>query len=227
MKLLKTIFIFAAVSSSFIHAQNGARLLIITHDDYYNTLKPLAEWKHQTGFMTKLIKLSEIGNDTNQIRNYIINAYNIWQIKPEYILLVGNRFQIGWFQYNYQGQISNSDNYYTNVSGDYHNEIIPGRIWVDDSFQTQTVVAKILGYEKNPWIDDSLWLRKGMTIVCEDYDSFPADSVYWSDARYMHYLMQNAGYYQVDSISRLRGHNHQHVLNAMNNGRAYLLYRGV
>ncbi len=227
MRVLILFLVFISPLLTHTRAQTGARLLIITHDDYYNALKPLAEWKHQIGLKAKLIRLSEIGSDTNQIRSFIVDAYNSWPIRPEYVLLVGNHYQIGWFQFDYQGQISYSDNYYTNVSGDFHNEVIPGRIWVDDSFQAKTVVAKILGYEKNPWLNDSLWLRKGMTIVCEDTDPFPADSVYWSDARYLYHFMQNAGYYQIDSLSRLRGHNHYNVLNGINNGRAYILYRGV
>lgn len=227
MRLSKLTPLLLMLISGLIQAQNGARLLIITHDDYYNALLPLAEWKHQTGLKTKLIRLSEIGSDTNQIHDYIVNAYNTWPVRPEYVMLVGNRYQINWVRFNYQGYISYSDNYYTNISGDYHNEIIPGRIWVDDSFQAQTVTAKILGYEKSPWMDDSLWLRKGMTIVCEDYDSFPADSVYWSDSRYMHDFMINADYFHIDSFSRLRGHNHNNVINSINNGRAYIMYRGV
>lgn len=208
----------------------GARYLIITHDSYSDAIKPLADWKTQKGYKAKIVTLSEIGgSDSVRIRNYIVHAYESWQIKPEYLLIVGNKDQIP-FPYYWWGQVareSYSDNYYTNVSGDFRNEMLPGRIWVYDTNQAKTVVAKILNYEKNPYCDDSLWFRKGSTIVVEDlYPPF-ADSVYWADARYAKNLMQNAGFVQIDTFSRLLGDNDSDVINAWNNGRSYILYRGI
>jgi len=52
------------LSASFLHAQeSGARYLIITHDNYYEALQPLAEWKTQKGMKAKIVKLSEIGGN--------------------------------------------------------------------------------------------------------------------------------------------------------------------
>jgi len=124
-------------------------------------------------------------------------------------------------------EICNSDNYYTNITGDFQNEIIPGRFWVNDTIEAKTVVAKVLSYERDTYIEDSLWLRKGVTIVRED--EFPpySDSVYWADARYMHNLLINAGYIHIDSLSEHYGHDTVDLLNAINDGRSYILYRGV
>ncbi len=49
--------------------QNGARYLIVTHDNYYNDILPLAQWKHKKGYYTKVVKLSETGSTSAQIRN--------------------------------------------------------------------------------------------------------------------------------------------------------------
>ncbi|MCK4674154.1 hypothetical protein KAT67_09265, partial [candidate division WOR-3 bacterium] len=38
----------------------GAKYLIITHDNYYDALISLAEWKTQKGLKAKIVKLSEI-----------------------------------------------------------------------------------------------------------------------------------------------------------------------
>ncbi|MBA7621912.1 hypothetical protein ES703_29282 [subsurface metagenome] len=124
--------------------------------------------------------------------------------------------------------ICHSDNYYTNVVGDFRNEIIPGRFWVNDTIEAKTAVAKVLGYEKNPLLQDPLWFRKGVTIVNEyEQGQPPSDSVYWADARYMHALMINAGFVHIDSFAYSFGHNSSDVIDAINNGRSYILYRGL
>ncbi len=215
------------ILTSLCYGQTGARYLIITHDDYFHALKPLVDWKTQKGVKAKIVKLSEIGSDSTQIRNYIVNAYNSWQVKPEFLLLVGNPTQIPFPRYDYQGNMGNTDNYYTNIIGDFHNEIMPGRFWVYDTIEVQTIVNKVLSYDKSPNTANRLWLKKGISVVNEDQDSFPADSVYYADARYMHSLMNNAGFVHIDSFSEYAGHYSSNVINAINDGRSYIMYRGV
>jgi hypothetical protein len=218
---------FIIVTAAF--SQNyGARYLIITHDSYADVLKPLAEWKTQKGYKAKIVTLSEIGgSDSVSIRNYVVNAYNTWQIKPEYLLLVGNPDQIPfpqyyatWYGYAY------TDNYYADVIGDFHNEILPGRMWVFDTINVKTIIAKILNYDKTPYVGDPLWYKKGSTVISEDGTTH-GDSVYWSDARYTHQLMNNANYVQIDSFAGSLGDSSRDVINAVNDGRSYILFRGV
>jgi len=224
--MAKLILLIALIGLSFAQ-ESGARYLIITHDSYYDAIKPLAEWKTQKGLKAKIVKLSEIGTDSVSIRNYIVNAYNTWPIKPEYLLLVGNKLQIPFPYFNYQGTISHCDNYYTNIVGDFHNEILPGRLWVNNVNEARTVIAKILGYEKDPFMAEPLWFQKGTTIVHEDEYPPYSDSVYWADTWYAHQLMINAGFSHVDTFSQNLGHNSSDVVNAINDGRSYILYRGV
>ncbi|MCK4941421.1 hypothetical protein KAS45_04955, partial [candidate division WOR-3 bacterium] len=221
---------FVSLCVSLLYSQEtGARYLIITHDDYYDALRPFAEWKTQKGLKSKIVRLSEIGSDSTQIRSYIINAYNTWSIQPEYLLFVGNKYQIPFPRYYHAyNVISFSDNYYANVIGDFHNELYHGRFWVSDTAEAKTVVAKVLGYEKTPYLTDSLWFRKGVTIVNEyEQGQPPSDSLYWEDARYTHQLMLNAGFVHIDSFSFYLGHDSTDVINAINDGRTYILYRGI
>ncbi len=224
----KVLFVLFVGTITFGFTQEiGARYLIITHDSYYEALKPLAEWKTQKGFKAKIVRLSDIGSDSIQIRNYVVNAYNTWQIKPEYLLLVGNNDQIPFPQYTFQYLLSYSDNYYTNITGDFRNDILPGRFWVFDTIQAKTVVAKILGYEKMPYLADSLWIKKGVTIVQDvGHTDTSCVPVYREDASYAHSLMRNAGYCWIDSFAESRGDSSEDVINAINDGRSYILYRG-
>jgi hypothetical protein len=199
----------------------GARYLIITHDNFYSAVQPLAQWKHRKGLKTKVVKLSQIGNLSSQIKSYIQNAYNTWPITPEYVLFVGAN---NYLPFPYTSGVV-SDNYYTNMDGDIYNEILSGRLTVHDTIEAQTVVNKILLYEKNPDITDSLWLVNACLIVREDYNYYD-DSIYWNNINHVKNLMYDNGYSVIDTFSRSAGDNSYDVLDAVNEGRAFVLYRG-
>jgi hypothetical protein len=198
----------------------GAKYLIITADAFYNDILPLAQWKHKKGVRTKIVMLSQIGSTQTQIHDYIYNAYNNWTIHPEYVLFVGAPNFIPY------PIISNiyTDNYYTNMSGDLHNEILSGRLTVHSSTECQTVVNKILNYERTPDTTNTAWFQKGCLIANIDNDA--DDSIYFRDVRYYAARMVNDGYTRVDTLSDYYGHNYNNVYAAVNDGRAFLLYRG-
>ncbi len=160
-KILIALVIFCATSFA---QEIGARYLIITHDNYYDAIQPLAQWKHKKGMRTKVVKLSQIGSSASQIKTYITTAYNNWQIPPEFLLLVGapNYLPFPYVSGTY------SDNYYTNVQGDLYNEILSGRLTVHNATEAQTVVNKILCYERTPDREDPLWFKKACLIVNMD-----------------------------------------------------------
>jgi hypothetical protein len=222
---MKKIMFFLLVVLGVGMAQEvGARYLIITHDNFYNAIEPLAQWKHSTGFRTKVVKLSQIGSTSTQIKNYIQNAYDTWQIPPEFLLLVGAPNYVPWGS-------SYSDNNYTNMDSDIFNEILSGRLTVHDATEAQTVVNKILLYEKTPDVTDTLWFTNACLIVREDYNTYPPppygdDSIYWSDIHQAKTLMLTNGYNTVDTLSRLLGNSANTVMSRVNQGRAIVLYRG-
>ncbi len=211
----------------FSEAQEiGARYLIITHDNFYNDIIPLAQWKHKKGMRTKIARLSEIGSTATQLRDYIVNAYNNWQVKPKYILFVGAPnfipfpLVLGW----------NSDNYYTNVSGDLYNEILSGRLTVHHTTEIQTVVQKILAYERIPNTTDTMWFKRACLIANEDNGYYPPignDTVYWNDVRHARNLMLANGYELIDTLSAGLGNGAYDVYQSVNNGRGFLMYRGT
>ena len=218
-KFLIVLLIFCAAGFA---QEIGARYLIITHDNFYDAIQPLAQWKHKKGMRTKVVKLSEIGSDSTQIKNYITDAYNNWQIRPEFLLLVGAPNYLPFFPF---GGYNYSDNYYTDIEGDIYNEILSGRLTVHNTTEAQTVVNKILLYERTPYMDDSLWFINACLIVREDYDTYD-DSIYWSDVNHAKNLMLSAGYDSIDTLSRAAGHSSTHIIQAVNTGRAFVLYRG-
>jgi hypothetical protein len=211
---------------NFVFTQEiGARYLIITHDYFYEAIQPLAQWKHRKGLSTKVVKLSEIGSSTSQIKSYIANAYDTWQTPPEFLLLVGAPNFLPFYYYSEPGWGHYySDNYYTSMDSDVYNEIISGRLTVHNISEAQAVVNKILLYEKTPDISDSLWFTNACLIVREDYDS--DDSIYWSDINHAKNLMRNHGYNIIDTLSTSGGDDANDVIASVNDGRAFVLYRG-
>lgn len=199
----------------------GARYLIVTHDNFYNAVLPLAQWKHKKGMRTKLVRLSETGSSAIDIRNYIVSAYNTWQIPPEYILLVGapNYVPFTTVSGTY------SDNYYTNITGDLYNEILSGRLTVHSLTEAQTVINKILLYERTPYMTDPSWITQACCIVNRAYD--PDDSIYWSDTYHAADLMITNGFTDIDTLSNYFGHNTSNVIASVNSGRSILMYRGA
>ena len=219
--LRKCLFLLFVISVGPITAQQGARYLIVTHDNFYNIVKPLAEWKNRTGMECRVARLSEIGSTADAIRNYIVNAYNNWPLRPEYLLLVGAPNLLPFPQVD--GVYS--DNYYTNMDGDIYNEILSGRLTVHDSIEAHTVINKILAYERYPLTADPDWFRKGTLIVNQNFS--PEDSIYWSDARYAVVRMSENGFIGIDTFSNIYNDDAADVINAVNDGRSFLMYRGA
>jgi hypothetical protein len=221
MKKLSLLFIFLA---SLSIAQEGARYLIITHDNFYNVIQPLAEWKNLKGMKSKVVRLSEIGSSNTQIKNYILNAYNTWNPRPEFILLVGSADYLPSFFRNVSPYSYDTDNEYANMSGDYQAELCYGRFPAKNIGQCSTMVAKTLNYERTPYLSDTNWYRGGSVIVNEDGSS--DDTIYWNNARFAATQMLSVGYTKIDTFSRNYGHSATNVVNAVTQGRTFVLYRG-
>lgn len=67
-----------------------ADLLIVVYDDLYDEILPLAEWRHLTGIETKVVNWSDIGTTAEDLRNYMSNAYDNWELPPSFLLIVGD-----------------------------------------------------------------------------------------------------------------------------------------
>jgi hypothetical protein len=230
-KLLVTLALLIWAGAIFAE---GARYLIITHDDFFNAIQPLAEWKNKKGVLTKVIKLSEISSPNNEgIHDYIQQAYNTWIPRPEYILLVGSRSLLPY------GQTSpcNSDNYYANMTDDFKAELSVGRFPCTTAIQCPVMVNKTLVYERTPWMSDTQWFRKSTFIIRFDT---PYDTVgnFVNDLRFIRDTCMVPDGFSVDSLfyrpfygADSGWHNQgpdsaRHVINNLNEGRIFLVYRG-
>ncbi|MBI4722708.1 MAG: hypothetical protein HY769_06910 [Candidatus Stahlbacteria bacterium] len=220
---LTAYFLFSVFCSlsSVLYAE-GAKYLIITHDSFYNTILPLAEWKHKKGMETKVVKLSQTGSTETQIKSYIQTAYNTWNPRPEYVLLVGDVE----FLPTYWGDGRATDNYYATLEGgDYLSDICMGRFSVDNLSECSTMVAKTLSYERTPWMANDKWFRSAALLIRDDYDS--GDSIwYYPDIWFTYNQMVQNGYTNIDTIFHRNGCNAGNIIRSVNDGCGFVGYRG-
>ncbi|HEX7343497.1 MAG TPA: C25 family cysteine peptidase, partial [bacterium] len=137
--------------------EDNVEYLIIVPDDpaflaWADTLKG---WRNQQGIITGITTLTEIGgNNATLIENYVNNAYNTWQIPPAAVLLLSDYQTSGSEVYGITSPMWNSycvsDNIYADVNGNDLPDIAFARITAQGNQQLQTMIGKMLNYERNP-----------------------------------------------------------------------------
>ena len=136
-------------------------LLVICADQFVDAMQPFVDWKNQSGRPTTMVSLSDIGgNDTEQIKAFIIDHY----LNPDenlcYVLLVGDYSHLTPKAMN-EGR---SDIWFGQIEGnDYYPEVLVGRFSVESVAHVEHQVAKVIYYERDI-TSDADWLGKGIGI---------------------------------------------------------------
>ncbi len=193
-------------------------VLIITYDDFHNQVQPLADWKHKKGYETHLVDKSTIGTTNTQIRDYIYDAYHTWPNPPEYVILVGDIEQIP----TNSGISCITDHKYVTVDGtDYFADIHIGRISVQTQAEATHVITKTLNYRKNPYVGETEWFMRAMTISGSDYvDDYNALIC-------GNFMVDYAGFTYFDSLwNSLGTDTPTQITTRLNQGRSWIAYFG-
>jgi hypothetical protein len=160
---------YERLNEAIQNREEGCEYLIITLDDsafmaWADTLK---QFRNRQGILTKVITTADCGgNEPEDIRNYILNAYENWIIPPAAVLLFGgNHFTQsdfglkpyilssppGWdgvVTYNYP-----TDNPFADMNGDSIPDLAISRMTVLNAEDCQLHVKKLLDYELTPPTD--------------------------------------------------------------------------
>jgi len=196
-------------------------LLIITPNSFYNTVLPLADWKEKKGWKVTVARLSETGTSATAIKNYIANAYHNWNPAPEYVILIGDKDSLPSFIVS-----SNpTDHPYTTVDGnDFLSDLMVGRLSVANVNELNTVIAKIINYEKNPYTTDTLWFKRTLMVAGNYPDGQMTTPI--PVKRWVREKLLNNGY-QVDTVFYPPVSNGTTpITNAVNQGVTFINYRG-
>lgn len=131
--------------------------IIITPDnvDFKAWADSIKNFRLTQGIKAGVVTLTEIGgNTTTAIETYINNAYNTWTIPPVAVLLLadygtgaatGNGITSPVYD-NY----CKSDHIYADVNSDHMAEIVFARITAQNATHLQTIVGKLLKYDRQP-----------------------------------------------------------------------------
>ena len=147
--------------------EEGCEYLIIAPDDpailaWADTLK---QFRLRQGIPTKIVTTTECGsNDTEDVRNYILNAYYSWAIPPAAVLLFGENHkgapEFGIKPFNFISPPSYghaytypSDNPFADMNGDSIPDLAVSRIVAKYPSEYQQQVEKLIQYELNPPTD--------------------------------------------------------------------------
>ncbi|MGB7054163.1 MAG: C25 family cysteine peptidase, partial [bacterium] len=192
--------------------------LIIAPDAFIDELAPLANWKERKGWHVEVRSLSQTGSSANEIRNYIATAYNTWSPPPEYVLLIGD--------VNYIPAASSTpsltDHPYTLITGDdFFSEVLIGRLPAASELELNTMVAKITGYETDPYMSNTAWFKRALMVganVPVGIMTTPLPTKRWVRERLLEY-----GFNTVDTVFFPMPPSE--ITNSLNQGVVFVNYR--
>ena len=191
-------------------------------------LQPLLDWKHQKGFEVVAANTSETGTTLTEIKSYIQNAYDNWENPPEFVCLVGDaggNFSIPTGHLDGGAYNGEGDQFYTLLEGDdILADVFIGRLSFNSLFEFQTIVAKILNYEKEPYIEQTDWYDNAL-LVGDPTDS--GQSCINTKQSIKEMINLNApNIYCTEVYDTSLGSWVSQMINSFNNGISYFNYRG-
>src|SRR5688572_25966815 len=167
---LRTLLVLLLFQAS--RADEGAEYLILAHDSLAASVQPLADWKRQKGYVTRVVRLSELGAaiGADDVRAFLRDARRTWKPAPVYVLLVGDAPLVPAASVKRMRRI-HTDHYYgcLDDGDDWHADVYVGRLPAGDPRECATMVRKILAYEKTP--DPESCERAFLAAEFEDHDN--------------------------------------------------------
>ncbi len=199
--------------------------LIVTHDDFYDEILPLAAWKDQKGHETVIVKTSEIpgGSTKENIKAYIQDAYDNWPAPPTFVLLVGDTGYVPYWV-GTQSSSPTTDLYYVTMDGaaDWDPDIWIGRFSCTTGAQVTNLVNKTVDYERYDLTSGTDWIKKAVFMASQDNYTV-------SEGTHNYVIRQwldPAGYYSQKLYSATYNATTQQVRDAFNDGRSLGIYSG-
>jgi len=222
-QLLQTTFVNYGYYENFAEDnRNQEGYLIIVYTDFSDEIQPLATWKEGKGFDVTVTETSDIpgGATKENIKAYIVDAYNNWQNPPVYVLLVGDTAQIPVWTGSSTGTCT--DLYYVTIDGgNYFADIVVSRFPAATDQQVTNMVDKTIYYEQGSF-ESYEWIKKAVFMASNDnYQVSEGTHNYIIDT----YLLPN-GYICDKLYCHTYGATTQQIRDALNNGRSLAIYSG-
>ena len=213
-------------------SENGREVMLcIMPDIFTESFQQYADWNRQSGTDVHVTKFSDIGansSNPNIIKDHIADAYHSWEHPPTYVLIVGDNGVFPKKIVNYDWSFPNED-YFVEIDGnDHFPEMMIGRFTNQSDYEMQVMINKFLMYEKTPYIEETDWFKKGICCSNNDYESQVETKRFAAGL-----MVEDGQFIFVDTLmsdGNSWGGNCSmdigDIVNAINEGRSYLNYRG-
>ncbi len=153
----------------------GHYVIVIDNEELIEIIQPLVDWKRRMGYMVTIANLEEIGDDREDLRDWLTAAWNEWEIPPNFVLLTGDvtgeisnpyfddgvQVQTSWHASDHQFVCWDDGN--TDLE-EWIAEGFIGRLPAPRPSDLEHMVAKILAYESDPYVDSD-WVEGGVLIA--------------------------------------------------------------
>ena len=189
---------FEGNTSKYPFIPDEGEMLVICPPAYLAAMQPFVDWKNESGRPTTLVNLSDIGgNNSDQIKSFILSHYNDPEENLCYVLLVGDYDDLSPKSMNGGG----SDIWFGQLEGnDYYPEVFVGRFSVESITDVQNHVAKVLYYERDINADVT-WLDKGIGIGSTE-GAGSGHNGGESDYQHIDYIRDTLLHYTYDAVSQ-------------------------
>ena len=189
---------FEGNTSKYPFIPDEGEMLVICPPAYLAAMQPFVDWKNESGRPTTLVNLSDIGgNNSDQIKSFILSHYNDPEENLCYVLLVGDYDDLSPKSMNGGG----SDIWFGQLEGnDYYPEVFVGRFSVESIADVQNHVAKVLYYERDINADVT-WLDKGIGIGSTE-GAGSGHNGGESDYQHIDYIRDTLLHYTYDAVSQ-------------------------
>ena len=198
-KLYETMIVNYTPSGRNEDYQEPAILYICGGNSESNSyFQQLVDWRHKRGYVVYTASLDETGSSSSQIKNYVTNAYNTFNPRPEFVALVGDAggsynvptFYEDW-GHDYYGDWCEGDHPYSQLDGDdLLPEVLVGRISVRSSSHISNVVNRIINYERATYLGSLNNFYERAAVVGDPSESGFSTVI---TARYVENIMEAYG----------------------------------
>ena len=217
----------------------GAEYVAIGPADLLAPLQPLLDFRSQSGLKVMPVPLQTVFDQFNggvpepeAIRSYLQYASQAWQLKPRFLLLVGdatydplgyqatpeaNRLPVFLVDTVFGGQTA-SDVIFTQLDDDKSPDLAVGRIPAQTPQQVSAFVEKTLAYELQP--ADSAWKGQVLAVSDGQEESFRSDA-----QRFLDLFPDDV---QTELLAPAAGETgvNQQIIERLNQGDGLLAYFG-
>ncbi len=200
----------------------GTWALVYGYQTALDHLQPLIAWRRQQGYHVEIIHGPGPNTD---VKAQLQSLYDDPDLPPlTDVLIAGDTYgtwAVPTWHESLSGYAGEGDNYYTFLDGD---DILPdahiGRITFDDLAMLDRIVAKIVGYETAPPMDDTAWFTEASLIG--DPASSGITTIYVN--QWLKGQLQAHGYTAVDTA--WSGDFSGFFYSSLNRGKSLFGYRG-